>query len=333
MDSLTQITLGAAVGEAVLGKKVGNRAMVWGAIGGTLPDLDVLSNLTADEMSALALHRAFTHSFVFSFLAPLLLGWLVYRIYEHKGHFFSWQPWRDFVLIYLALLVMVIAGIIGMPIPAGTAIWAAAIICLGFCFFPLLAFLREKLRRRDSKAERVGWQSWAWLFFWVIFTHPLLDACTTYGTQLFQPFSDWRVAVNTISVVDPLYTLPFLICVIAASIASRQKRWRSIVNYIGIGISSAYLLFTFYNKIRVDRIFEQSLDQQQISYKRFSSSPTILNNLLWQAVAESDTAFHIGFYSILDSVPRVQSFTSVPKNHHLLEGHEEDRSVRILTWF
>ena len=41
MDSLTQIVLGAAVGEAVLGKKVGNRAMLWGAVAGTIPDLDV----------------------------------------------------------------------------------------------------------------------------------------------------------------------------------------------------------------------------------------------------------------------------------------------------
>ena len=41
MDSLTQIVLGAACGEIVLGKKIGNRALLFGAIGGTIPDLDV----------------------------------------------------------------------------------------------------------------------------------------------------------------------------------------------------------------------------------------------------------------------------------------------------
>jgi len=51
MDSFTQIALGAAVGETVLGKKVGNRAMVWGAVGGTIPDLDILANFVTDEMS------------------------------------------------------------------------------------------------------------------------------------------------------------------------------------------------------------------------------------------------------------------------------------------
>ena len=42
MDSLSQLVLGAAVGEAVLGRKLGNKAILWGAIGGTIPDLDVL---------------------------------------------------------------------------------------------------------------------------------------------------------------------------------------------------------------------------------------------------------------------------------------------------
>ncbi|MEM1215169.1 MAG: metal-dependent hydrolase, partial [Bacteroidota bacterium] len=81
MDSLTQITLGAAVGEVVLGKKVGNRAMFWGAVAGTLPDLDTLANAVTDPVSALAYHRAFTHSFAFSALVPIGMGLLAHRLY------------------------------------------------------------------------------------------------------------------------------------------------------------------------------------------------------------------------------------------------------------
>ncbi|MGB3798511.1 MAG: metal-dependent hydrolase, partial [Lewinella sp.] len=81
MDSLTQVVLGAAVGEAVLGRKVGNRAMVWGGLAGTLPDLDVLSGLVTDPMSALAYHRAFTHSLPFALLAAPVLGIVVHRLY------------------------------------------------------------------------------------------------------------------------------------------------------------------------------------------------------------------------------------------------------------
>ena len=60
-------------------------------------------------------------------------------------------------------------------------------------------------------------RSWHWRFRDVYLycllgyaTHALLDACTTYGTQLFWPFSDRRVAWNNISVVDPMLTLPLL---------------------------------------------------------------------------------------------------------------------------
>jgi len=87
MDSLTQITLGAAVGEVVLGKKAGNRAMVWGAAAGTLPDLDIVANLVTDPVSALAYHRAFTHSLTFAALVPLALGMLVHRIYGGRQGF------------------------------------------------------------------------------------------------------------------------------------------------------------------------------------------------------------------------------------------------------
>ena len=45
MDSVTQIVLGAAVGQAVLGSKVGNKALLYGAVAGTIPDLDVISRL------------------------------------------------------------------------------------------------------------------------------------------------------------------------------------------------------------------------------------------------------------------------------------------------
>ena len=41
MDSLTQATLGAAIGQALLGKKIGGKAAILGAVVATIPDLDV----------------------------------------------------------------------------------------------------------------------------------------------------------------------------------------------------------------------------------------------------------------------------------------------------
>ena len=92
MDSLTQIVLGAACGEAVAGRKLGNRAMLWGAIGGTIPDLDVMAEMFTDRMTAMAFHRGFMHSMLFAVLAPWLLAFLarwfysqgVYRLRGYK---------------------------------------------------------------------------------------------------------------------------------------------------------------------------------------------------------------------------------------------------------
>ncbi|MBK7944863.1 MAG: metal-dependent hydrolase [Flavobacteriales bacterium] len=73
MDSLTQIVLGAAVGEVVLGRKVGNKAILWGAIAGTIPDLDVLARSLFDPLRANEIHRGITHSILFSAaMAPVL---------------------------------------------------------------------------------------------------------------------------------------------------------------------------------------------------------------------------------------------------------------------
>ncbi|MBL7985752.1 MAG: metal-dependent hydrolase, partial [Flavobacteriales bacterium] len=73
MDSLTQIVLGAAAGEVVLGRKIGNKAILWGAIAGTIPDLDVLARSLYDPLRANELHRGITHSLFFSMvMAPIL---------------------------------------------------------------------------------------------------------------------------------------------------------------------------------------------------------------------------------------------------------------------
>ena len=53
-------------------------------------------------------------------------------------------------------------------------------------------------------------------------THGLLDACTSYGTLLFWPFSNERVTWNNISIIDPLFTIPVLI-LIGIGIKTRKK--------------------------------------------------------------------------------------------------------------
>jgi len=268
MDSLTQIVLGAACGEAALGRKIGNKALLFGAIGGTIPDLDVFvgSWLFQNEIDSMAFHRGFMHSIVFAILAAFALGNLVHWLYNSG-------------------------------------------------------------KRKGSTTRK----DWIWLFFISIFTHPLLDSFTPYGTQLFLPFSNYRVAVNNISVVDPIYTLPFLLCLIVVMFFRRTSNRRKLWTKIGIGISSFYMLLTLINKVYINNVFKKSLEKNEISYSRFQTQPSIFNNVLWYGIAENDKNYHVAFYSLFDKSNRFSDWQQLSKNHELVPIDNKD--IQTLSWF
>ncbi|WP_242204393.1 metal-dependent hydrolase [Aestuariivivens insulae] len=268
MDSLTQIVLGAACGEAVLGKKIGNKALLFGAIGGTIPDLDVYvgSWIHGNNIDAMLFHRGFMHSFFFAVLAAFGLGWLVYRLYDSG-------------------------------------------------------------RRLGTTTLK----NWILLFFWSLFTHPILDCFTPYGTQILAPFSNNRVAFNNIAVVDPLYTLPFLVCVIVLMFFKRSSNRRRLWLKLGVGISSVYMLFTIGNKLYVDYTFKASLKERGVSFKRFTVQPAIFTNVLWYGIAETEEAYLIANYSLFDTNNRFAHFITLPKQRDLVPS--EYRDVKRLSWF
>jgi inner membrane protein len=99
MDSLTQIALGAAVGTAVLGRRVGARAAFWGAAVATLPDLDVLLAY-GDPVKDFTFHRAESHSLFWLTAVSPLLAWLLAALNRRAGAGF--RDW--WLLTWLALV-------------------------------------------------------------------------------------------------------------------------------------------------------------------------------------------------------------------------------------
>ena len=258
MDSLTQIVLGAAVGEATLGKKVGNKALLYGAIAGTIPDLDVLAHHVTDTITATELHRGFSHSIVFCVLMAPILGWTVNRL---------------------------------------------------------------------ERSHNLGWYPWASLFFWGLFTHPLLDAFTTWGTQLFWPF-DIRLAFNSIFVIDPFYTLPFLCCVITVLFLKRASNRRKVVNRFGLIWSTTYLVLTLIVKELINHRFANALETQGIEFVQFSSRPAPLSIFLWNVNVDTETDYLIGDYSVFDTEPIL--FKSYAKNREDSAVLEHNTNVQRL---
>jgi inner membrane protein len=259
MDTLTQIALGAAVGEAVMGRQIGRKALLWGGLFGTIPDLDVFVPL-GNAVMDFTYHRAASHSlFVLALLTPLLV-WLVNRI--HPQH-------RD-------------------------------------------------LTKR-----------WAFMIYAVFVTHVLLDSLTTYGTQIFWPIDNTPVALSTIFIIDPLYTLPLLVGIIAALISREHGRaWNSV----GLALSTLYLGWTAGAKLSVDAQVADALQQQQIEHRAVFTTPAPFNSLLWRAVVMDENGYYEGYYSVLDDDNAI-AFRHYPSDNSLLAGLEEDWNTRRLQWF
>lgn len=331
MDSLTQIILGAAVGEIALGKKIGNRAMIWGGIGGTIPDLDIIANGILPPIDALAFHRGITHSILFSVVAPVFFGWLVHQSYHRNIHK-TW-PYKILITILNAGIVLsLLWGINYLFRQDGQIRWWLVMLTGAGALY-LLWRLYKYYVIKDLETINTTFRDWYLLFFLAFFTHWVLDCFTAFGTQIFVPFSNYRVAFNNIAVADPAYTIPFLIFLAIAACFKRNTPKRKLFLWLGIGISSLYMSFTFYNKFHVDRVFDLALQNRQLDVSRCHCSPTILNNILWSCVAEGPNEYYAGRYSLFDSNPNLHYLNVIPKNDSLHQALMPYKDYQTLWWF
>ncbi len=95
MDSLTHTVIGACLGDAIAGKKIGKKAMLWGAIANNLPDIDVITSFWMNQADSLLAHRGFTHSILFALITSPLLAFLFTRWYSKTPMLF-----KDWLLIW-----------------------------------------------------------------------------------------------------------------------------------------------------------------------------------------------------------------------------------------
>ena len=104
MDSLTQLTFGAACGQAVLGKRVGRKALVWGAVLGTLPDLDVFIPL-GGPVNDFVYHRGFSHSLILLALISPLIAWLISNIHPDTKRYYRGWALLSFIVLEASVLL------------------------------------------------------------------------------------------------------------------------------------------------------------------------------------------------------------------------------------
>ncbi len=119
-------------------------------------------------------------------------------------------------------------------------------------------------------------------------THALLDACTTYGTQLFWPFSDMRIAWNTISIIDPLFTLPLLLGVVAAA-RKRRARYAQLALIWGL----SYMALGLYQREAAEAMGWELARSRGHEPLRLEAKPSFANILLWKIVYETPERFYV----------------------------------------
>jgi inner membrane protein len=105
MDSLTHIAVGSCIGEAFLGKNIGKKAMLWGALAQSVPDVDFIASFWLDNTSNLLAHRGFTHSILFAILVAFFLALVAEK--WHRPHNVLFRKWMLFfgVQIFIHLLL------------------------------------------------------------------------------------------------------------------------------------------------------------------------------------------------------------------------------------
>ena len=129
-------------------------------------------------------------------------------------------------------------------------------------------------------------------------THGLLDACTSYGTQLFWPFSNERVTWNNISIVDPLFTIPILILV-GTAIKTRKR----LFSFFAIGWATFYLSLGF---VQYERAFSTAIElahSRGHNAERLTLKPSFGNLILWKSIYQHEEKFYV------DAIRTVRSST------------------------
>jgi inner membrane protein len=173
-----------------------------------------------------------------------------------------------------------------------------------------------------------------WLFCTLGYaTHALLDACTTYGTMLFWPFSDTRIAWNTISIIDPLFTIPLLV---AALLAARRRK--PLYARVALCWALVYMALGLWQRNEAVVMGNALAEQRGHSPLRLEAKPSFGNILVWKTVYETDDRFYVDAVRA-SLAPRVFEGASVQKLDvdrdipWLERGSQQARDIERFRWF
>ncbi len=195
---------------------------------------------------------------------------------------------------------------------------------------PLIGWLLHRWWRRGDIPVGL---SRAMLFAGLNFaTHILIDCFTVYGTQLFDPLSRQRFGMNNFFIIDPMFTLPLLVWIVAAMCRHSGRAspfWAvsclvAIIGYVGFSYSA--------QSVAASR-FSDALKREGIVPRRGEVSAAPFTTLIWRGLYETEDAFWIGYWAVTDDTDTPPVFHRVPRRIDLLDPFRGDRGVDCALWF
>lgn len=214
--------------------------------------------------------------------------------------------------------------------------WSHSLLVLSL-MSPILAWVLYRVYPNPSASPNATAQltpqspsfiNWFWCVFLVLFTHPILDGFTVYGTQLFWPLAGQPVAWGSVFIIDPMYTVPLIIALV---VGYRNRRVARRIVLAGLIISTAYLGLTLVIQQHVRSIAIQSLEDQDLGTANVLVAPSPLS-VLWRVVSMDGAKYHEGLYSLFDQHQQMR-FVSYDSNRAIIEKQYEHWSISRMDWF
>ena len=178
--------------------------------------------------------------------------------------------------------------------------------------------------------------SWKEAYLFCLFgyaTHGLLDACTSYGTQLFWPFSNERVSWNNISVVDPFLTIPIIIFIMIAIFKKNR-----LISFLGIIYIFLFLGIGAFQKNRAEEAGKYIANVRGHGDAKLTVKPSLGNLLLWKVIYEEKGFYYVDAVRLLLDTEYCQG-TSIKKLNTLVDfnqlskNSQQYKDIKRFNWF
>lgn len=166
--------------------------------------------------------------------------------------------------------------------------------------------------------------SWLLAFFISIFSHALLDWCTTYGTRILSPFHDHAFSLNIIHVFEPVYTF-ILFVVVGRQVVSKRSTVRTTI--LGLVVSTMYLMWAGTSKMMVMRHAKEQIKAHDIYYSDMVVSPTPLNTVLWNIIVRTEGGYYFANHSLFDNTGHID-FQFVESEFEAIKGLEDIPEIK-----